>query len=238
MHGFIVDAGPCPYLPDQRFHAFHPHPGDIGQPPYRQLMDARFRRSGDHLYAPVCRTCDACRPLRVDVHAFQPRRDQRRNARRNADLIITWQPRGLDAERLELYHRYQAQVHGKSLDAEGDPSTFLVADGGTLGGELHARNAAGTLLAVSSCDRFDDALSSVYCYYDPAHRDRALGTFMVLAELAFCRQHALPWLYLGFHIAGCGAMAYKARFVPHDLLVDGRWQRRTEPSGCEDGSAT
>lgn len=223
MRGVVYQFGACPYLPDREFHAFHPVPNPPGAPSYRQLMDVRFRRSGDHLYMPMCPSCDACQPIRVDVAAFSPRRDQRRCESRNADLSVSWQARGADAERLALYQRYQTTVHGKDVDE--DPSSFLTADGGIPGGELHARDADGRLVAVSICDRIGDALSSVYCYYDPNLERRGLGTFMGLAEIAHCHEVGLRWLYLGFLVRGCGKMEYKARFRPHEVLEAGTWVR-------------
>src|ERR1043165_3701309 len=59
--------------------------------------------------------------------------------------------------------RSQATIHGKPPEEDG--GSFLTEDGGIAGGELHARDADGRLVAVSVLDRFDDALSSVYCYY-------------------------------------------------------------------------
>lgn len=223
MRGIVYNCGPCPYLPGREFHAFHPVPNPPQEVPYRALMDHRFRRSGNHLYMPVCPGCDACQPIRVDVAAFLPRQDQRRCLKRNDDLVVAWQPRGLDAERLALYRSYQAQVHGK--DTDDDPAPFLVEDGGIDGGELHARDQAGQLLAVSVLDRFADALSSVYCYYDPAQRSRALGTFMALAEIGQCLRSNLHWLYLGFLVRGSQKMEYKARYRPHEVLESGDWIR-------------
>jgi leucyl-tRNA---protein transferase len=222
VQGLVFDCGPCPYLPGQRFHAFHPAVGEP-LPPYRRLMDHGFRRSGAQFYAPLCPGCSACRPIRVDALAFRPRRDQRRCAARNRDLTISFAARGLDAERGALFQRYQTAVHDR--DAIPDAG-FLVDDGGVAGGELHARDAAGRLLAVSIIDRFGDALSSVYCYYDPDERARGLGTFMVLSELAHCQALGLPWLYLGFLVRACTKMAYKARFLPHEVReADGAWVR-------------
>ncbi len=191
-------------------------------------MDWRFRRSGAHLYMPMCPNCEACQPLRVDVSRFIPRHDQRRCWKRNSDLSVAWHDRGLDAERLALYGAYQRAVHGH--EPAEDAHEFLIADGGVPGGELHARDRAGRLVAVSICDRVGDALSSVYCYYAPDQSRRALGTFMVLSEIDHCRRHDLRWLYLGFHVEGCGKMAYKSRFFPHEILVRNQWQRAEAPS--------
>ncbi len=185
-------------------------------------MDLRFRRSGDHVYLPMCQDCSACEPIRVELERFRPRADQRRIWKRNADLTLSFAARGFDAERIALYRRYQTAVHAKDDSAEA--GAFLVADGGIPGGELHARNAAGTLVAVSVIDLVGDALSSVYCYYDPELRWRGLGTFMALAEIAHARQAGLAWLYLGFYVAGCQKMTYKARFGPAEVLRDGAWR--------------
>lgn len=222
MRGVLVDCGPCPYLGDREFHAFQPDSDPAIMASYRQLMDVGFRRSGPIVYLPHCPGCRACRPLRVDALAFAPRRDQRRCARRNADLIVTTSARGIDRERIDLYTRYQDAIHHKPDD---DNIAFLAIDGGVPGGELHARDATGRLLAVSVIDRFDDALSSVYCYYDPDCAERGLGTFMALAEIEACRRNGLRWLYLGFHVVGSPKMAYKARFHPHEIQVDGEWVR-------------
>lgn len=234
MRGHLIDCGPCPYLPERTFQAFQP--ADDVAPIYRDLMDLRFRRSGRVFYLPRCAGCQACRPLRIDIAAFRPRRDQRRCARRNHDLTVTWAGRGSDAEREALYRRYETTVHGRSVTDDG--ALASLADGGGVdGGELHARDADGRLVAVSIVDRFADALSSVYCYYDPDRADRALGTFMVLGEIAQAHAAGLAWLYLGFHVADAPKMRYKARFYPHQILVDGRWRTYREPDASPVGSA-
>ncbi len=210
-------------MPERRFRAFMPEPNPPTVMGYRQLMDLRFRRSGDHLYMPMCIGCEACQPIRLDVSRFAPREDQRRCWARNQDLTVSFQPRGYDAERAALYRRYQTEVHEKDPGAVDEANPFLVADGGITGGELHARDASGTLLAVSVVDIVGDALSSVYCYYDPAARRRGLGTYMALAEIAYAREQGITWLYLGFFVAGCQKMTYKKRFGPAELLVNGQW---------------
>jgi arginine-tRNA-protein transferase len=220
VRGFVVDAGECPYLPGRRFHAFQPaSPVDGGL--YRVLLDHRFRRAGATVYAPMCPDCHECRPIRIAVADFRPRRDQRRCLARNADLAVSWWPRGMDDERRELWRRYQQTVHDDP--AERGPEDFLLADGGIPGGELHARDAAGRLLGVAICDLAGDAWSSVYCFWEPAERRRGLGTFLALAEIATAARQGLRWWYPGFWVRDCAKMAYKARFGPFQVLVDGRW---------------
>jgi leucyl-tRNA---protein transferase len=221
LRGDIIDAGPCPYLPERRFHAFRASDA-VDASLYRILLDNRFRRNGDMVYTTMCPDCSACLPIRLDVHRFTPRRDQRRTWRHNADLACTWQPRGCDAERLDLWRLYQSAVHDDH--DEGPPARFMLDDGGIPGGELHARDANGRLLAVALCDVVGDAWSSVYCYWDPAAHDRGLGTYMAMAEIATAAARGQRWWYPGYWVAGCGKMTYKARFGPAELLIDGRWQ--------------
>lgn len=237
--GYVIPCGACPYLPNREFHAFQPQEGVHQQEdrlPYRLLMDHRFRRSGPNLYMPMCPGCDACTPIRISIPDFTPRRDQRRCQRRNRDLSITFVPRGIDGERLSLYTAYEAAVHQRTV-TEAD-AEFLISDGGIPGGELHARDASGTLLAVSVIDVFADALSSVYCYYGPTHKDRSLGTFMALAEIAYGASLVMDWLYLGFYVADSSKMRYKARFYPHELLLNQHWQRFTGPSAKDELTET
>jgi arginine-tRNA-protein transferase len=133
----------------------------------------------------------------------------------------------MDEERTRLYTAYQSSIHKSESDSLS--AAYLCEDGGIPGGELHARDTTGRLLAVSVVDYFPDALSSVYCYYDPKEKTRGLGTFMVLSEIAWCLKQRYPWLYLGFYVAGSPKMAYKSRFVPHQILYDGVWKTVAKP---------
>ena len=80
------------------------------------------------------------------------------------------------------------------------------------------------LVAVGYVDRLPDGLSAIYFFYDPAERHRALGTFNILALIAAARERGLPHLYLGYYVAGCRSLEYKARFGPSEILVSsGEW---------------
>ena len=68
------------------------------------------------------------------------------------------------------------------------------------------------------------SLSAVYCYYDPEFSLLSLGTYSVLRTVELCRQTGRRYLYLGFYISQSPHMAYKARFHPHERLVDGQWR--------------
>ena len=89
----------------------------------------------------------------------------------------------------------------------------------------HATGSTGNWSGVAIADRASDALSAVYCFYDPDRGALSLGTYSILKQIALCRSWGLRYLYLGLYVGDCNAMRYKARYMPHERLVAGVWQR-------------
>jgi arginine-tRNA-protein transferase len=82
----------------------------------------------------------------------------------------------------------------------------------------------GELIGVGYVDALPGGLSAVYFFYDPAHRQRSLGTWNVLNVLRETTRRGLPYTYLGYYVEGCPSMVYKARFAPNEILgPDGQW---------------
>lgn len=218
---------PCPYLPERTARL----PLRL---PLRPLsgaeLDSRFargdRRHGALFYRPSCPECSACEAIRLDVNLFEPSRTHRRIRRQGLKTleVIRAEP-CVDDERVALYdaHRF-----GRGLaTANATPMTqvgyqrFLV-DRFCDAFELQYR-LDGQLVGVALTDRSESALSAVYCFYDPAFSRLSIGTFSILEQLAIAQTEGLRHLYLGLYIAGCDAMAYKARFIPHERRIGGEW---------------
>jgi leucyl-tRNA---protein transferase len=228
---------PCPYLPGRaaRYRAF----SASAMPPalYHQLMDRHFRRSGDYFYAPACRHCQACIPIRVPVERFTPTRSQRRVARRNARVSVQVRAAEFSAEKYALYRRYAMQWHGKTEVNEDEFTSFLCASPlDTL--HFEYRDGQGGLVAVGVCDVCEKSLSSVYFYFDPAAAQASLGTYGALVEIAWAREQSIPYYYLGYWVAGSAAMEYKSRFGPYELLAGGNWRGGNEESASELSNGT
>jgi arginine-tRNA-protein transferase len=185
---------------------------------YRQLLDHGFRRSGTFFYHPHCANCSECRPLRVPVASFHPSRSQRRCFKHNQDLALAIAPPELTEEKFELYQRYQREKHGHVAEKDMGALRFFLYNSPVDSLEFCYRDPAGKLLAVSICDLFSDALSSVYAYYAPECRRRGLGTYTALKELEYAGRQALAYYYLGYYVQECQAMSYKASFRPCELL--------------------
>ena len=85
--------------------------------------------------------------------------------------------------------------------------------------------AEGRIIAVGIADVEPQALSAVYFYFDPDEAARSPGVLNVLSLIDECRRRGVPFLYLGYYVAGSPNMAYKAGYRPNEVLgEDGRWR--------------
>jgi arginine-tRNA-protein transferase len=223
----------CPYLPEQTARL----PLRL---PVRRLrpneLSARLahgdRRQGLLLYRPNCPTCTACEPIRVDVQEFRPSRTHRRIVRRGDALLdVEIGKPSVSDEKVALYNAHKIArgllIGDGLIDAMGYEQFLVESCADTI--EVQYR-LAGVLVAVAIADRAADALSAVYCFYDPGHPPLSLGTYSILKQISLCRVWQLRYLYLGLYVGGCHAMRYKARYLPHERLIGGVWRRFEHPT--------
>ena len=198
---------------------------------YEARMNAGWRKFGALLFQPVCTGCRECRPVRIDVSRFAPDRSQRRALRRNADLAVRLAAPGVDAARLDLFHRYHAAQEERKEWPHTAPDAQEYANN-FVHNPLPAVEISvwegSDLRAVVLTEVTPNTVSGIYHYHDPDCRDRGLGTFGMLQTLALAQRLGKPWAYFGFYVAGCGSLAYKARFHPCEILgEDGAWRPLT-----------
>ncbi|MFN4291864.1 MAG: arginyltransferase [Permianibacter sp.] len=222
---FLTPELPCNYLPGRLARtAFVGSTVPMTASLYAALMRQGFRRSGQHVYRPHCKGCQACIPVRIPVARFQPSRSQRRNRQRNSDLTVGWEAPLLTDRHFELYDRYISSRH---QDGEMYPpdrrqaAQFLLADWSAT--RLLTLSQADRLLAVLVADLADDGLSAVYSFFDPDESRRGLGVYAIQALIDKAGSVGLPYVYLGYYVADCRKMNYKAEYQPLEQFVAGRW---------------
>jgi arginyl-tRNA--protein-N-Asp/Glu arginylyltransferase len=229
---------PCVYLPSQTARLPLRMPSrPLTATQFAQRLEEGDRRQGLVLYRPSCPTCRACQPLRIDVTRFEPSRTQRRVFRRGEARLETriGRPR-VAADRVALYNRHKVErgllVRDEVLDAEGYAEFLVESCSDSL--EL-AYTHQGRIVGIAIIDRAADALSAVYCFFDPAYANLSPGAYSILKQIALCREWGLRYLYLGLYVVGCPSMAYKATYLPHERLIDGIWRPFQRERGAPPG---
>jgi arginyl-tRNA--protein-N-Asp/Glu arginylyltransferase len=130
----------------------------------------------------------------------------------------------LTDEKADLYRRYLAGRHDDQMDGSPEELERFLYAGCARTIETCYR-LDGRLVAVGIADVEPQALSAVYCYFDPDRPERGLGVLNVLRLIEEARRRHVPWVYLGYFVAGSRTMAYKAGYRPCEALTpDGRWE--------------
>ena len=214
------EPAPCPYLLGRESRLVLLRPRQFTPGLYHLFLDLNFRRLGEGVYRPQCGACRECRQLRVRVAAFRPTRAQRRCRKRNADVDAKIALPEPTPEKHEVYRRYLEARHDGMMTGSWDEFQGFLHDTPSFTREVVYR-VGGRLLGAGIVDIAPEAMSAVYFYFDPDLAHRSPGTFNVLWLVEECRRRRIPWLYLGYFVAGSPTMAYKAAFRPHQILGDG-----------------
>jgi arginine-tRNA-protein transferase len=227
---FTAPPSPCGYLPDRQWALEYEHVAAASAAEYMRRMREGWRRFGHTLFRPQCPACTACRSLRVVVERFRPDRSQRRARQANeGDVVLrVGQPR-VTRSRLALYDRYhafQTEFKGWPQHPAKDPESYAESFAyNPFPVEEWCYFLGGNLVGVGYVDVLPEGLSAIYFYYDPDQRRRSLGTWNVLRVIEEAARRRLPHVYLGYHVAGCRSLEYKARFAPNEALgPDGVWR--------------
>ncbi|MCZ8172177.1 MAG: arginyltransferase [Novosphingobium sp.] len=234
---FVTSPAPCPYLPGRSERKVFT---ELKGPHADALNDALgrigFRRSQTVAYRPSCIDCSACVSVRVVAKEFRGSSTQRRNLKRNSDLITTFCRPWSTAEQFELLQRYLGYRHPGGGMANMDEvdfadmvehtpvDTYLVEYR-----EPTEDGRPGRLVGACLTDKQGDGLSMIYSFYDPEHETRTgLGNYIILDHIRRAAEEGLPYVYLGYWVEGAGRMQYKVRYRPLERLARNGWVRITD----------
>ena len=223
---YLSAPHPCPYIAPETASTVLLDPNHpVDNALFSTLLKAGFRRSGQTIYRPRCRSCTACISVRILAAEYRPNRAQRRTYRRNNDLDTRLLPAAFSEEHFDLYCRYQSWRHSGDLMDHSDPKRyrqFMVES--SIETVFIEHRLRGKAAAVSVCDLPDDGMSAVYTFFDPELKERSLGTYAIMKQIDYVRDMELDWLYLGYWIDECEKMAYKTNFTPIFGYVDKEWR--------------
>lgn len=225
---YITPAGPCPYLAGRVerkvFASLH---GPFAAPLNEALTQSGFRRSQSIAYRPACEGCTACVSVRVATGGYVAGRSHKRVMARNADLVLQTAPPQATREQYALLRAYLDARHagGGMSDMSLFDYAAMVEETPVTTALFEYRRDDGTLIACALTDKMASGYSMVYSFFHPGHTKRSLGTYMILDHIRRAKENALPYVYLGYWVAGSRKMEYKARFQPLEALGPDGWKR-------------
>src|SRR5262249_19471678 len=201
------------------------------------LTHGGFRRSQSIAYRPACEGCRACVSVRVVAADFAPSRNMRRIAERNSDIVGEMRTPAPTSEQYSVFRAYLDARH-----RDGGMADMTVLDYAMMIEDSHVDTrlveyrrrgpdsrmpgrGVGEMVAVALTDVLSDGLSMVYSFFDPDEADRSLGTYMILDHVERANRMGLPYVYLGYWVAGSRKMDYKGRFLPQEWLMPAGWDR-------------
>jgi arginine-tRNA-protein transferase len=170
--------------------------------------------------------------VRIVASAFTPSRSMRKVLARNQNLRATVTEAVPTQEQFKLFARYLEARHNDgemvgmgpqdyaSMVGDSPVDTRIVEfrDGGDP-----AKSDSGKLVAACLTDWGQDGISAVYSFFEPNLTRNSLGSFIVLWLIDEARRRGLPYVYLGYWVAGSQKMDYKRRFQPIEAYGASGW---------------
>ncbi len=216
---------PCPYLSEQKERL-----GLIIDPPYLSsegynlLIQQGFRRTGDNIYRPCCKNCQACQSLRVDANNFMPSKSQKKQLKQLAKLNVIFKNQ-LDKNWFSLYESYINKRHHTGNMYPANKASFIEFTHSQWQQVIFMHLYENEkLIAIAVTDVLSTGLSALYTFFEPEH-PYSLGSISILAQLIKTKALNLPWLYLGFQIDACQSMKYKTKFKPNERFIKEKWEK-------------
>ncbi len=217
----------CSYLSDELSQSLIVDPNQENNPRvYDIFLQNGFRRSGNMIYRPDCPSCQKCKPIRLAIKDFKPRRNQRRVLTKNKDISIQRVKPILTDEQFSLYQAYTQVLHeegGMANASFQSTSNFFGCEWGMV--EFLEYRLQDRLIGLAVTDIMPTSLSAMYTLFDPTLRKRSLGVFSILMQLEQCKKRGLSHLYLGYWIKECQKMAYKQEYRPAEIFNGDHWHQ-------------
>ncbi|MCK9492615.1 MAG: arginyltransferase [Sulfurimonas sp.] len=189
------------------------------------LIQRGYRRFGKMYFRPICKDCDECKSIKIDVKNFEFSKSDRRVMRKAKDIKSYIQTPSMTKEHLRLFDKYHLYMKDKKgwehsyVNPQNYYSSFVNGHNG-YGYEILYYDQE-RLIGVDLIDILEDGISSIYFYYDPHYSSYSLGKLSLLYEIEFAKTQKMDWIYLGYYVEDCDSLSYKALYKPY-LTLKGR----------------
>ena len=217
---------PCAYLKGKNARSSYKYIYEASYAYNSALVEHGYRRFGKYFSKPICKDCNECKSLRIDVQKFKLTKSLRRVIRKNKDAgieAVVTRPH-LSQAHINLYEKYHKFMQNKrgweyhQMSYERYFSVYI--DGaGEFGFEVDYYDN-NKLICVDLIDITNDGISSIYCFWDIDYAYLSLGKYSLLNQILLAKAHKLPWIYLGFYVKNCESLEYKSDYKPYQILQE------------------
>ena len=187
-----------------------------------------FRRSFDHMYIPICESCNLCVPSRINLNKFKISKSNKRNLKINEDLKLIKASKNLKEQRYNLFKQYCKKRHAESkmgdMSKEEFNSFFFKNRNKTEIFDLI--NSSKKLFGSILLDVLNDGYSAVYSFFDANLFKRGLGKNLIIQTILTLKNKKVPYLYLGYWVKDSNKMNYKIFFNSVELFKNGNWIKK------------
>ena len=219
---FTEEDKQCSYFDDRMCDISYKYMEHCTSSEQYEMLQRGWRRFGNMHFVPVCKDCNECKTIRIDVRKFKFSKSQRRVLSKNKNTTVYLRKPSVTLEHIELFNKYHKYMEDKKgwNSNEIDTNEYYnsyVSGAHEFGKEL-LYFIDDKLVGVALCDIMKDGLSCVYCYYDHDYEYLSLGQFSILAQFSIAQQSNIPYIFLGYWIKDHFSMGYKEKYKPFDIL--------------------
>lgn len=219
---FLEENKECSYFSEETSDMRYKYIQNCQKDEYIKMLERGWRRFGKMHFVPECKDCTKCISMRIDVQNYKFSRSEKRVLKKNIDTKLYIQAPSLSLEHLNLYHKYHSFMSIKKNWSYSPIEVSEYENSYVKGKDKYAKEFLyfkdDKLIGVALVDILDNAISSIYCFYDHDYEDLSIGKFSILVQIKIAKELNIPYIYLGYWIEDHFSMGYKYNYKPFEVL--------------------
>jgi len=212
----------CSYLNDKEQTTHYKILDNCTAKESQEFIERGYRRFGKMYFRPICKDCDECQSIKIDVGNFNFSKSAKRVMKKAAHLSSYIQTPTLTQEHLDLFAKYHLFMKDKKGWTYSETSAEHYYNSFVMGHEKFGHEVLyfdeGKLVAVDLIDILEDGISSIYFYYNPEYAHLSLGKYSLYNQIKFAKKASMKWVYLGYYVKECPSLSYKSTYKPYTTL--------------------